>query len=188
MQAPADDLALQETLVPLATVYADIQPTYASTFYQSTQVDTPITHMVNIRWQNYLPTIDVVIRSTMLADGSQRSEIFRVRRSKEVGGRKRFIQLECELEHSRSTPDDSDWTRNALLTEPYDGDAAAPPLPIPPVAGLPIGLEDGTGDWALEDGTGVWLWNASAAIAVGLENGAGEWALEDGTGEWLWRS
>ena len=67
-QAPADDLALQETLVPLATVHADIQPTYASTFYQSTQVDTPITHMINIRWQNYPPTIDVIERSTTLAD------------------------------------------------------------------------------------------------------------------------
>jgi len=126
-QAPADDLALTETLVPLATVHADIQPTFASTFYQSTQVDTPITHMINIRWQDYPSTIDVVIRSTNRPDGSQRSEIFRVRRTKEIAGRKRFLQMECELEHSRTTPDDGNGTRNALLTEPYDGEAAAPP-------------------------------------------------------------
>ena len=119
-QAPADDLAMQETLVPIARVHADIQPTYASTFYQSTQVDTPITHMINIRWQNYPRTVDVVIRSTNLPSGLQRSEIFRVRRTKEVGGRKRFLQMECELEHARHTPDDSDTTRNALLTEPYE--------------------------------------------------------------------
>lgn len=130
-QAPAADLALQEQLVPIATVHADIQPTYASTFYQSTQVDSPITHMVNIRWQNYPQTIDVVVRSTVLRDGSMRTELFRVRRTKEVGGRKRFIQMECELEHSRPTVDDSDATRNALLTEPYDGAAAAPPEGAP---------------------------------------------------------
>lgn len=130
-QAPANDasLAITESLVPIATVHADIQPTYASTFYQSTQVDTPITHMITIRWQNYPVTIDVVVRSTTLNDGTQRSELFRVRRTKEVQGRKRFIQMECELEHSRATPDDSDATRNALLTEPYDGAGAAPPEP-----------------------------------------------------------
>ena len=119
-QAPASDLALQESLVRIATVHADIQPTYSSTFYQSTQVDTPITHMINIRWRDYPATIEVVVRSTRRPDGGDlRSEIFRVRRTKEVGGRKRYLQMECELEHSRLTPDDSDATRNAMLTEPY---------------------------------------------------------------------
>jgi head-tail adaptor len=114
--------------VPVATVHADIQPSYASTFYQSTQVDTPITHMITIRWQDYPETIDVVVRSTTRPDtGDMRTELYRVRRTKEVGGRKRFLQMECELEHSRTTSDDGDGTRNALLTEPYDGAAAAPP-------------------------------------------------------------
>lgn len=118
-QAPADDMALQETLVPIATVHADIQDTTPNTFWQSTQAEAPITHMINIRWQNYPATVDVVARSTTLNDGTQRTELFRVRRSKEVMGRKRFIQMECELEHSRPTPDDTEGTRNQLLTEPY---------------------------------------------------------------------
>jgi head-tail adaptor len=127
-QAPAADLALVEDLVRIASVHADIQPTYSSTFYQSTQVDTPITHMINIRWQDYPPTIDVVTRVTERApDGSLRGELFRVRRSKEVGGRKRFLQMECEIERSRTLPDDADATINASLTEPYDGASAAPP-------------------------------------------------------------
>jgi head-tail adaptor len=126
-QSPADDLALSETLVPLATVRADVQPTYPSTFYQSTQVDRPITHMITIRWENYPETVDAIARSTILRNGTQRTELFRVRRTKEIGGRKRFLQMECELEHARITPDDTDSTRNALLTEPYDGAAAAPP-------------------------------------------------------------
>jgi len=142
-QAPADDLALTENLVPLATVHADIQPTYASTFYQSTQVDTPVTHMICIRWQDYPATIDVVIRSTSRPDDQTiRSELFRVRRSKEIAGRKRFIQLECELEHSRITPDDSDATRNRMLTEPYNS-----------VVG-PIIWDDGATVW--DDGATVW--------------------------------
>jgi Phage head-tail joining protein len=126
-QAPADDLALQEVLVPIARTRADVQPAFASTFYQSTQVDAPVTHIINIRWQPYLVTADVVVRSAPLLDGTYRTELFRVRRSKELAGRKRFIQMECELEHARITPDDSDGTRNVMLTEPYDGAAAAPP-------------------------------------------------------------
>jgi head-tail adaptor len=127
-QAPADDLALQESLVRIATVHADIQPTYPSTFYASTQVDTPITHMITIRWQDYLPTAEVVTRVTArAADGSLRGELFRVRRALELAGRKRFVRMECELEHSRTLPDDSARTMNDLLTEPYDGAGAAPP-------------------------------------------------------------
>jgi hypothetical protein len=121
-QAPAADLALQETLVRIASVRADIQPTYPSTFYQSTQVDTPITHLITIRWQDYPTTIEVVTRVTdRPPDGSLRGELFRVRRTKELAGRKRFLQMECEIEHSRTLPDDAEGTLNALLTEPYDG-------------------------------------------------------------------
>jgi head-tail adaptor len=134
-QAPADDLALEETFVRVATVHADIQPTYSSTFYQSTQVDTPITHMITIRWQDYPPTIDVVTRVTDRADdGSLRGELYRVRRTLELAGRKRFLRMECELERSRTLPDDADGTINALLTEPYDG-AGAAPSGVEPVAG-----------------------------------------------------
>jgi head-tail adaptor len=127
-QSPADDLALAENLVRVATVHANIEPTYPSTFYQSTQVDTPITHMITIRWQDYPPTIDVIARVTARnSDGSLRGELFRVRRTLELSGRKRFLRMECELEHARTLPDDADGTINALLTEPYDGAGAAPP-------------------------------------------------------------
>jgi hypothetical protein len=116
-QAPADDMALVERLAPIATVHADIQPTYASTFYASTQVDTPVTHMINVRWFDYPSTIEVVARTTLRP--TPRTELYRVRRTKEIGGRKRFLQMECELEHSRLLDDDSDAARNTWLTEPY---------------------------------------------------------------------
>ena len=127
-QSPADDGALQDHFTRVATVHANIEPTYPSTFYQSTQVDTPITHMITIRWQDYPPTIDVIARVTgRNNDGSLRGELFRVRRTFELSGRKRFLRMECELEHARTLPDDADGTINALLTEPYDGAGAAPP-------------------------------------------------------------
>jgi hypothetical protein len=86
-----------------------------------------VTHLITISWRDYPATVDVIARSTIRPDdGSQRTELFRVRRTKELAGRKRFLQMECELERSRTTPDDSDATRNALLTEPYDGASAAP--------------------------------------------------------------
>lgn len=126
-QSPADDMALQENLVPLATVHANVQSSRPSTFFASTQIDGPVTHMIDIRWQDYPATIDVVVRSTYRPnDDSWRTELFRVRRSTEIAGRKRFIRLECELEHARTTPDDSDATRNELLTEPYSDPPAVP--------------------------------------------------------------
>src|ERR1700761_3871686 len=82
-QAPADDLALTENLVPIAIVHADIQATRPGTFYQSVQVDTPTTHMIFIRWQDYPTNIEVVVRTTQRPDGSLRSEVYRVRRSME---------------------------------------------------------------------------------------------------------
>ena len=68
---------------------------------------------------------------------SQRAELFRVRRTKEVAGRKRFLQMECELERSRinagitlwdnsattwdaAPPNDTFWDLGLGLTEPYD--------------------------------------------------------------------
>jgi head-tail adaptor len=126
-QTPDEDTALVEQLVPIATVHADIAPTYASTFYASTQVDAPITHMITIRWRDYPETIEVIARSTIRPDTrSMRTELYRVRRTKEIGGRKRFLQMECELEHSRVTPDDSDATRSDMLTEPYTPPEATP--------------------------------------------------------------
>ena len=126
-QAPSDDLATEETLVRLARVYADVQPSYFSTFSQSTQIDGPVTHIINIRWRDYPANIQVVTRASRRNDdGSLRGELFRVRRTKEVGGRKRYLQMECELEHSRTLPDDADTTMNEMLTEPYDSAAAAP--------------------------------------------------------------
>jgi len=137
-QTPAEDLATEETLVRLARVHADVQSSYLSTIVQTTQIDGPVTHIINIRWRDYPENIQVVTRVTERApDGTLRGEIFRVRRTKEVGGRKRYLQMECELEHSRTVVDDSDSTMH-LLVEPYEATR----------------WDEGTTEW--DDGSTVW--------------------------------
>lgn len=131
-QDPAPDLALTETLVLLDATHADIQPSYESTFIQSTQIDGPITHMITIRWQHYPVNAEVIVCTTKAPDGTLWGDLYRVRRTKQIGGRKRYLQMSCELEHSRALPDDTTASHNLLLTEPYDGAAAAPPGTAPP--------------------------------------------------------
>jgi hypothetical protein len=144
-QRPGADSAITERLVRIGDARVDIQPTYASTFYQTTQVDTPITHMINLRWQDYPPTVDVVVRDTKYP--TPRTELFRVRRTKEIAGRKRFLQMECEIEHSRVVPDDSDSTRDLYLTEPYSASGTV-------WMDATTIWDDGTVSW--DDGTVIW--------------------------------
>ncbi|QHC35356.1 head-tail adaptor protein [Komagataeibacter xylinus] len=91
-----------ETLIPIRTVRADVQPVGALTFWGTAggneQVDTPVTHRIYMRWQNSLPNAYAITRSTTLDDGTTRTEVFRVRRIKEIDGRKRFVIVECEEE------------------------------------------------------------------------------------------
>jgi head-tail adaptor len=124
-QAPGPGNAIAENLVPIATVHADIQPTYPTTFYASAQIDIPVTHLVRLRWADYVENIHVIMRTTERpTDQTLRTELFRVRRIKEVGGRKRFTELEVELERSKTTDTDSDAEREQMFTE-------RPPQPMP---------------------------------------------------------
>jgi hypothetical protein len=117
-QAPGSNNAIAENLVPLATVHADIQPTYPSTFYLGVQVDTPVTHMIRMRWADYVETTNVIMRTTTRpTDGTNRTELYRVRRVKEIAGRKRFCEMECELERVKTTAGDTDAEREALFAE-----------------------------------------------------------------------
>ena len=85
-------------------VRADIQSIGALTFWTAAagleQTDTPVTHRIRMRWVNYLDQTQVVLRDTRLLDGQIRNEVFRVRRIKELNGRKRFVEIEAELERA----------------------------------------------------------------------------------------
>jgi head-tail adaptor len=91
---------ITEIPVNLKLVHADIQSTNDATFWGSAQTDTPITHAIYIRWQDYPDNTIAIVRSTDLPDGSTRKETFRVRKVSELGGRKRFVRLLCQLENA----------------------------------------------------------------------------------------
>jgi len=89
---------ITETLEPLARRMAKIEPARPMTFYGSVQVDTPVTHMIWMRWVGGLDTTHAVLRTTTTPEEKARREVFRVRRVLEMGGRKRFVMVEAELE------------------------------------------------------------------------------------------
>ena len=94
----AGDMGITETLVPFARRQAKIEPTRPMTFYGSVQFDTPVTHMIWMRWIGGLTTTQVILRKTSRPDERARHEVFRIRRVLEMGGRKRFVMIEAELE------------------------------------------------------------------------------------------
>lgn len=117
-QRPGPNSAVTEALIAIRNVHADVQPTYPGTFYLSAQVETPITHLIRLRWLDYVELTVVVMRSTYRpTDRTYRTELYRVRRVKEIMGRKRFIELECELERAKTTAGDDDAERELLFAE-----------------------------------------------------------------------
>ena len=119
MDADPNSPGMTEDLVRVGPdVHADIQPTYPSTFYGSMQIERPITHLIRLRWLDYLDNVHVVFRTTVRpSDGTFRTEAYRVRRCKELAGRKRFLELEVELEKNFTTAGDSDAERIAVFCE-----------------------------------------------------------------------
>ena len=98
-QIPADNQAIFESLTLLAVTHADIRGASSATYWGSVQVDRPTTNTVYMRWTDTLPNTTVIIRnSRQPTDGVIVSELYRVRRFTELGGRKRFVAVECELE------------------------------------------------------------------------------------------
>jgi head-tail adaptor len=89
---------IDETLIGLGTLRADIQPIGALTFWGNDQIDGPFTHRIFVRWVDYIDQTFAVVRTSYRADSISRTEIFRVRRIKELAGRKRFVLIEAELE------------------------------------------------------------------------------------------
>ena len=96
--ADPNSAGILEKITDRQRVRGDVQPMGPMTFYAATQVDTPVTHKIFIRWLDWVDTTCVIFRSTIRKDRSNRLERFRIRRSMEVDGRKRFLRLDCELE------------------------------------------------------------------------------------------
>lgn len=97
-----DGPGIDELLLTCAVVRADIQPVGALQFWDTAggmeQVDSPFTHRIFLRWTGTIDQTGAVLRSARCPDQTIRTEVFRVRRMKELGGRKRFVCLEVDLE------------------------------------------------------------------------------------------
>jgi len=96
--ADVNSAGILESFSLKQTVRADVQPIGPMTFYAASQVDTPITHKIFIRWLDWIDTTCVIFRATRRRDHTTRLERFRIRRVMEVDGRKRFLRCDCELE------------------------------------------------------------------------------------------
>ena len=95
---PTDGGGLSDEYVDVLSVHADIEPMGPMTFRLGVQTDTPATHIVTIRWLDWVDTNNVILRKTKRPNDTIRSELFRIRRVMENDGRKRFLTLECEQE------------------------------------------------------------------------------------------
>jgi head-tail adaptor len=89
---------IDETPVQPRLVHAEITSVTDATFWGAAQTETPITHAITMRWQDYPDQTIAVVRSTNLPGGGVRTETFRVRKVSELGGRKRYVRLLCQLE------------------------------------------------------------------------------------------
>lgn len=98
VQTPSPGNGIAENFNVLAQAWADVQPLGGLTFWSAAQTDTPVTHHVVLRWVDYLDNTFAILRTTTTPSGASRSEVFRVRRVGEWGGRKRFTILDVELE------------------------------------------------------------------------------------------
>jgi hypothetical protein len=95
----------REDWIDVEVVRCDIQSIAPMTFYGAVQVDRPApSHRIFMRWVGFLDQSNAILRDTRLPDGSSRTEVFRVRRVREVNGRKRFTELECDLEKTTLPP------------------------------------------------------------------------------------
>jgi hypothetical protein len=97
------DTGIVETPADQIVMHADIQPIGAMTFYGAIAADPdkPITHRIIMRWTDYVDYTHAIERVSSRPDGTQRIEVFRVRRIYEIEGRKRFVCMECQLEQTQ---------------------------------------------------------------------------------------
>jgi hypothetical protein len=98
VQTPDSGVSLTESPANRIVVRANIVAVKPQTFLAGTQTDRPITHYIQMRWLGWLDETWVIQRRDRLPDGSDRIETYRIRRVKEIDGRKRFIEVEAELE------------------------------------------------------------------------------------------
>jgi head-tail adaptor len=91
--AQSGGTGIDEPWIDLMKLRAAIKALHPLTYWSALaamQTDTPITHLIRIRWLDVLDNTQAIKRVTILPNDQTRTEIFRVRRFMEEDGRKRF--------------------------------------------------------------------------------------------------
>jgi hypothetical protein len=98
----APGVGIWEDYVLVQRLRAAVEPIKESTFYQvsgiTEAIDIGVSHRITFRFIDYIDNTFVVIRDSLRPNSTTRRELFRVRRVKELNGRKRFTSLDVELE------------------------------------------------------------------------------------------
>ncbi|MDE2342922.1 MAG: head-tail adaptor protein [Betaproteobacteria bacterium] len=99
-QAVSGTSGITETVTDQATIWGKIENTYATTYWgiNGAQSERPITHMIWVRWRPYLDNTYALQRLRTLPDGTQVTEIYRIRRVCEIDQKTWIVRLECEQE------------------------------------------------------------------------------------------
>ncbi len=89
-----------ETATNGRLVHAAVEPITALEVWNGTrEAPYQTTHIITTRWLDYIDNTRAFVRQTVRpTDGATRTEVFRVQRVTEVGGRKRFSRCECRVE------------------------------------------------------------------------------------------
>lgn len=100
-------VSITELFPQMKVARADIQPVGAGTFWGSMQVDTGISHRIYMRWFDTIDNTTVIFRVSKSTESTPEIPVliwerFRIRRWKEIAGRKRFVCIECEMEERQS--------------------------------------------------------------------------------------
>lgn len=96
-----DSTGILELPKELTRLYAEVTPMRAVPFYGAVAVNGPDapTHIIETRWNDYVDQRHAFVRTSVKPDGTQRTEVFRVRRALgDFDGRKRRSRYECQLE------------------------------------------------------------------------------------------
>lgn len=86
VDVPADDFGTEPEYPVLFPAWAKVVQTSATTYQDTAQTDNVITHYITIRWRRDITSDFEVVKG---------DEVYRVKRGRDLNGKRRFLLLEC---------------------------------------------------------------------------------------------
>lgn len=86
VDVPAADLGTRPDYPVSYPVWAKVVQTSATTYQETAQTDNAITHYITVRWRRGITSDFEVV---------QGEQVYRVRRGRDLNGKRRYLLLEC---------------------------------------------------------------------------------------------